>query len=55
MATQLPSIRNRGRGQGQKTGFRPRLKRELKSFARIGFRNLKAQGFFDADAKRSPS
>lgn len=30
----------------------PRLKNELKSFARMWFRNLRAQGFFDRDASR---
>jgi Domain of unknown function (DUF6908) len=30
----------------------PRLKRELKSFARMWFRNLREQGFFDRDATR---
>jgi len=37
---------------GEKLGFRPRLKRELRSFARTWFRNLRAQGFFDHDATR---
>jgi hypothetical protein len=30
----------------------PRLKNELKSFAHIWFRNLRAQGFLDRDASR---
>lgn len=37
---------------GRKTRVRPGLKRELKSFARTWFRNLKAQGFLGADAER---
>lgn len=38
--------------RGQRTHVRPGLKRELKSFARTWFRNLKAQGFLDAGVKR---
>lgn len=37
---------------GRKTAVQPRLKSELTSFARTWFRNLRAQGFFDRDAKR---
>lgn len=38
--------------QGERTHVRPALKRELKSFARTWFRNLKAQGFLHAEVKR---
>lgn len=37
---------------GRRTHVRANLKRELTSFARMWFRNLRAQGFFDADAAR---
>lgn len=37
---------------GKKTHVHPGLKRELKSFARMWFRNLRAQGFFDREAGR---
>lgn len=36
---------------GVRTGVRPKLKAELKSFARTWFKNLRQQGFFTA-AKR---
>lgn len=38
--------------QGKRTHVVPRLKAELKSFARMWFRNLRAQGFFDNEANR---
>ena len=37
---------------GKRTHVDPRLKKELQSFARMWFRNLKAQGFFDKEAQR---
>ena len=37
---------------GHTIGFRPRLKRDLRIFARTWLRNLRAQGFFDRDATR---
>ncbi|MCZ7620178.1 MAG: hypothetical protein M5U32_18415 [Myxococcota bacterium] len=37
---------------GRRARFRPALKRELKSFARTWFRNLKAQGFLGLEARR---
>ena len=37
---------------GKRTHLDPRLKKELKSFARLWFRNLKAQGFLDKDTTR---
>ncbi len=37
---------------GKRTHVHPRLKADLKSFARMWFRNLRQQGFFDKDAKR---
>jgi hypothetical protein len=37
---------------GGRIAVRPRLKRELKSFARVWFRNLRAQGFLRRDAAR---
>jgi hypothetical protein len=37
---------------GVRTGVRPKLKRELKSFARTWFENLRQQGFFGPEAKR---
>lgn len=36
--------------QGKRTHVDPRLKKELKSFATMWFRNLRAQGFFDKEA-----
>lgn len=38
--------------QGRRTHLVPSLKKELRSFARTWFRNLRAQGFFGADAAR---
>lgn len=38
--------------QGKRTHVDPRLKKELKSFATMWFRNLRAQGFFDKEATR---
>jgi len=38
--------------QGKRTHVLPKLKAELKSFARTWFRNLKDQGFFGSDVKR---
>jgi len=38
--------------QGKRTHVLPKLKAELKSFARTWFRNLKDQGFFGVDVKR---
>ncbi len=37
---------------GNRTHVNPKLKRELKSFAIMWFKNLQAQGFFDADVKK---
>ena len=37
---------------GKKTHVKAKLKQELKSFARLWFRNLKAQGFLSASATR---
>jgi len=37
---------------GHRTGVRPKLKNELRSFARTWFRNLKEQGFLEGDAER---
>lgn len=37
---------------GKRTHVKPSLKRELKDFASTWFKNLRAQGFFSADAKR---
>lgn len=37
---------------GRRTGVYPDRKAELKSFARMWFRNLRSQGFFDGDAIR---
>ena len=39
-------------GEGKRTHVNPRLKAELKSFARMWFRNLRAQRFFDKEATR---
>lgn len=39
-------------GTGRRTHVRPRLKAELKAFARTWFRNLKAQGFLGSSARR---
>ena len=36
--------------QGKRTHVDPRLKKELKSFATMWFRNLRAQGFFAKEA-----
>lgn len=38
--------------QGKRTHVDPRLKAELKFFARMWFRNLREQGFFDKEATR---
>ncbi|NKB82790.1 MAG: hypothetical protein GKS05_13095 [Nitrospirales bacterium] len=38
---------------GQPTHGHPRLKNELRSFVTMWFGNLKAQGFFDKNAKRA--
>ena len=38
--------------QGRRTHLVPSLKNELRSFARMWFRNLRAQGFFGAEAVR---
>jgi len=38
--------------QGRRTHIVPRLKKELRSFARMWFRNLHEQGFFGSDAER---
>lgn len=38
--------------RGHRTHVVPRLMRELKSFARLWFRNLRDQGFFGTVAKR---
>jgi len=40
--------------QGRRTHLVPRLKNELRNFARMWFRNLHAQGFFDTQAVREP-
>jgi len=37
---------------GKRTHVDPGLKKELKSFARLWFRNLKAQGFLDKETPR---
>lgn len=37
---------------GRRTHLRPRLKAELKDFASMWFRNLRAQGFLGRDARR---
>jgi hypothetical protein len=37
---------------GKKTAVNPKLKQDLKSFARTWFTNLKDQGFFAADVTR---
>ncbi len=37
---------------GKRTHVDPRLKKELTSFARLWFRNLKAQGFLDKETTR---
>jgi hypothetical protein len=37
---------------GRRTAIRPRLKAELKSFACMWFRNLRAQGFLTCKARR---
>jgi hypothetical protein len=37
---------------GVRRGVRPKLKRELKSFARTWFENLRQQGFFGPEARR---
>lgn len=37
---------------GKKTHVKTKLKQELKSFARLWFRNLKAQGFLSTSATR---
>jgi hypothetical protein len=37
---------------GRRTHVRPRMKADLKSFARTWFGNLRAQGFLSRDAKR---
>ena len=37
---------------GKRTHVDPRLKKELASFARLWFRNLKAQGFLDKETTR---
>lgn len=37
---------------GRRTQLRPQLKRELKDFARLWFRNLKAQGFLASEVAR---
>ena len=40
--------------QGRRTHLVPSLKKELRSFARMWFRNLRAQGFFGTEAVREP-
>ncbi len=40
--------------QGRRTHVVPSLKKELRSFARMWFRNLREQGFFGAAAVREP-
>jgi hypothetical protein len=40
--------------QGRRTHLVPSLKNELRSFARMWFRNLRAQGFFGTEAVREP-
>jgi len=40
--------------QGHRTHLVPSLKSELRSFARMWFRNLRAQGFFGKEAVREP-
>jgi hypothetical protein len=40
--------------QGRRTHLVPSLKKELRSFAGMWFRNLRAQGFFGAEAVREP-
>jgi hypothetical protein len=40
--------------QGRRTHLVPSLKNELRSFVRMWFRNLHAQGFFGTDAVREP-
>ena len=40
--------------EGRRTYLAPSLKSELHSFARMWFRSLRAQGFFDAEAVRPP-
>ena len=42
----------RSDSESGKTYIRTDLKRELKSFARLWFRNIRAQGFLDRDAVR---
>ena len=37
---------------GKKTHVNPKFKAELKSFAALWFRNLKAQGFLSSEARR---
>lgn len=39
---------------GQRTHIRPELKAQFKAFAQTWFRNLRAQGFFSASARREP-
>jgi hypothetical protein len=37
---------------GRRTHVRPKLKAELRGFARTWFRNLRAQGFLERDVRR---